>query len=104
MAGDVDPAVHGAKRLFRLAMKALGRHQKTTDSLMRTLIVVMLHPAFNSGLGFMKIGKTLLINQLSLDPPIAGFNLAKRLWMMRPGVGVIDPFSFQVLFKQEFQR
>ena len=89
MTGDVDAFVHGAKRLFGLAMKALGRHQKTTDSLVRTFIVIMLHPDFNSGLGFMKIGKMLLINQLPLNPPIAGFDLAERLWMMWPGVGLI---------------
>ena len=72
MAGYVDPAVHSAKRLFRLPVKALGRHQKTTDSLVRTLIVIMFHPAFNRGLGFMKIGKMSLINQLPLNPQTLG--------------------------------
>ena len=99
MACYVDAVCHGAKCLFRLAVKALGRHQKAADPLMRALVIVLLDPAFKSGFGLMKIGKPLLIDQFLLNPPVACFDLAKRLRMVGPGVGMIDPFGFQVFFQ-----
>ena len=63
-------------------MESFSWYQKTTYTLMRTLVIVMLYPFFYSGERMAIPCKVLPAKQLILDPFIQRFNFAQRLWMV----------------------